>query len=79
MLAAEHARPQPDPLAPGERVQPQVARHHRHVEVVPPLRLDVHVTAEYLDRGALAYIALFPIYNKLNETDNEFCFSFINS
>ena len=69
MLAAEHARAQPDPLAPGERVQPQVARHHRHVQVVPPLRLDVHVTPEYLDTEAL-YSKLF-IYVP---SDNEFCF-----
>ena len=40
--------PQPDPLPPGEGVQPEVARDHRHVEVVPPLRLDVHVAAKYL-------------------------------
>ena len=40
--------PQPDPLAPGERVQPHVAGDHGHVEVVPPLRLDVHVAAEDL-------------------------------
>ena len=46
--AANHPGPQPDPLPPGERVDPQVARHHRHIQVVPPLRLDVHVATEDL-------------------------------
>ena len=48
VVAADGAGPQPDPLAPGERVQPHVARDHGHVEVVAPLRPDVHVAAEYL-------------------------------
>ena len=48
VVAADGPGPQPDPLTPGERVQPQVAGDHRHVEVVSPLRLDVHVAAEYL-------------------------------
>ena len=48
--AAQNSRPQPDPLAPGQRVQPDVARNHRHVEVVPPLGPDVHVAPEYLQQ-----------------------------
>ena len=53
MRAAQHPRPQPDPLAPGQRVQPDVARNHRHVEVVAPLGADVHVAAEYLHQLVL--------------------------
>jgi hypothetical protein len=31
-------------------VDSDVARHHRHVEVVSPLSLDIHVAAKCLDR-----------------------------
>ena len=41
--------PQSYPLPPGERVQPDVPRHHGHVQVVTPFRLNVHVTAKYLN------------------------------
>ena len=50
MGAADHPGPQPNSLPPGERVDPDVACHHWHVEVVPPLSLDVHVAAKRLER-----------------------------
>ena len=50
MRAAAHPGPQPNPLPPGERVDPDVARHHRHVEVVSPLSLDVHIATKGLRR-----------------------------
>ena len=53
VVAAYGPGPQPDPLAPGQRVQPQVAGDHRHVEVVSPLRLDVHVATENLEENGL--------------------------
>ena len=51
VVAADSAGPQPDPLAPGQRMQPHIASDHRHVEVVSPLRLDVHVAAENLEEN----------------------------
>ena len=50
MGAADHPGPQSNPLPPGERVDPDVAGHHWHVEVVSPLSLDVHVAAKRLER-----------------------------
>ena len=46
---ANDPRPQSYPLPPGQRVESDVPRHHRHVEVVSPLRPDVHVATEYLN------------------------------
>ena len=51
VVAADGPGPQSDPLAPGKRVQPHIAGDHRHVEVVSPLRLDVHVAAENLEEN----------------------------
>ena len=48
MRTPDHAGPQPDPLPPGKRVDPQVPGHHRHVQVVPALGLYVHVATEDL-------------------------------
>ena len=48
MRTSNHAGPQPDPLPPGKRVDPQVPGHHRHVQVVPALGLYVHVATEDL-------------------------------
>ena len=45
----DHPGPQSDPLPPGERVNPDVASHHRHVEIVSPLCPDVHVASKYLN------------------------------
>ena len=44
----DHPGSQTDPLPPGERVDSQVTGHHRHVQVVPAFRLDVHVATEDL-------------------------------
>ena len=48
MVTSYGPGPETNPLAPGERMQPDVTRDHGDVEVVPPLRLDVHVAAENL-------------------------------
>ena len=48
MRTPEDTDPQPDTLPPSERMDPDVPRDHRYVEVVPPLRLDVHVSTEDL-------------------------------
>ena len=49
MGAANDPGPQADPLPPGDRVDPDEPGHHGGVEVVPPLRPDVHVPAKYLE------------------------------
>ena len=48
MVTSYSPGPETDPLAPGEGMQPDVTRDHGDVEVMPPLRLDVHVAAENL-------------------------------
>ena len=53
--AADDRRPQPDPLVPGERPHAHEARRHRAAQVVPPLRVLVHVAAKHL-RGFDFYI-----------------------
>ena len=45
----DDAGPQSDPLPPGERMNPDVASHHRHVEIVSPLCPNVHVASKYLN------------------------------
>ena len=49
MGTPDEAGPQSDPLPPGERMNPDVASHHRHVEIVSPLCPDVHVASKYLN------------------------------
>merc|ERR1719384_343247 len=60
MVTPNGPGPQPNPLAPSERVQPHVAGDHGHVEVVPPLRLDVHVAAEYLGLQVVGVLVVKP-------------------
>ena len=41
-------RPQSYPLPPGQGMQSDIPGHHRHVQIVSSLCLDVHIAAKYL-------------------------------
>lgn len=49
MRTPDDAGPEANPLPPSERMNPDVASHHRDVQIVSPLCSDVHVASKYLN------------------------------